>query len=117
LAAPPGADGAAPTVGSFVVSFFGATAPAGATGLPGTLMRTVSRLTAGCSLFGGNVMRMVSLFVTSSDSEGAGGISSAIGRMWCSISHPTEIVSIPLSPRVFGSFPCCSFFAPDSLHR
>jgi hypothetical protein len=62
-----------------LVSFFGAV-PAGGTGLPGTLMRTVSRFTAGCSLFGGRVMRIVSLFVTSSgDSEGAGGISSAIG--------------------------------------
>jgi hypothetical protein len=70
-----GAAGGAPAteaVVSFVVSFFGA-------GLPGTLIRTVSRLTAGCSLFGGRVMRIVSLLVKSSvDSDGAGGISSAI---------------------------------------
>jgi hypothetical protein len=71
-----GAEGGAPAavaaVVNFVVSFFG-------DGLPGTLIRTVSRFTAGCSLFGGRVMRMVSLLVKSSvDSDGAGGISSAI---------------------------------------
>ena len=67
------------SVGSFVVSFFGVTPAGGGWGFPGTLMRTVSRFTAGCSLLGGSVMRIVSLFVTSSGfSDGAGGISSAI---------------------------------------
>ena len=74
-----GGGGALASVGSLVVSFFGAMPGAGGVGLPGTLMRTVSRFTAGCSLFGGSVMRIVSLFVTSSGfSDGAGGISSAI---------------------------------------
>ena len=44
-----GAGGAAampPVVGSLLVSFFGAV-PSGAPGLPGTLIRTVSRFTAG----------------------------------------------------------------------
>jgi hypothetical protein len=63
---------------NFVVSFFGVV-PGGGAGLPGTLIRTVSRFCTGCSLFGGRVIRIVSLFVTSSgDSDGAGGISSAI---------------------------------------
>jgi hypothetical protein len=75
-----GGAGGAPVavVGSLLVSFFGAV-PGGAMGLPGTLIRTVSRFTAGCSLFGGSVMRMVSFFVASSaDSEGSGEFSSAI---------------------------------------
>ena len=75
---PGGAGGAAPpVVGSLLVSFFGAV-PSGAAGLPGTLMRTVSRFTAGWSLFGGSVMRIVSFFVASSDGSDAGGFSSAI---------------------------------------
>ena len=74
----PGGAPADPVVGSLLVSFFGAV-PSGAAGLPGTLIRTVSRFTAGCSLFGGSVMRMVSFFVGSSaDSEGSGEFSSAI---------------------------------------
>ena len=68
------------SVGNLLVSFFGAV-PGGATGLPGTLMRTVSRFTAGCSVFGGSVIRMVSFFVASSPDSGlAGGFSSAIGK-------------------------------------
>lgn len=66
--------GFAPSEGSFVVSFLGS-------GLPGTLIRTVSRLFVCCSFFGGSVIRIVSLLVMSSDavSEGAGGsCSSAI---------------------------------------
>ena len=45
---PPGAPGEspAPVVGSLLVSFFGAV-PSGAAGLPGTLILTVSRFTAG----------------------------------------------------------------------
>ena len=85
LPGPPlGGGGAAlapPTLGSLLVSFFGAI-PAGgigvSAGLPGTLIRTVSRFTAGCSAFGGRVIRIVSFFVTSSESEGAGGLSSGI---------------------------------------
>ena len=71
------------TVGSFVVSFFGARPVGGGVGLSGTFIRTVSLLTAGCSLLGGNVIRIVSPFGTSSegDSEEAGGFSSAITRM------------------------------------
>src|SRR5215218_6222556 len=45
LAASPGAPAPPPT-GNFVVSFFGAV-PTGGSGLPGTLIRTVSRFTAG----------------------------------------------------------------------
>lgn len=134
----PGA-GVDPAPGSFVVSFFGNTPP-GATGLPGTLIRTVSRFIAGWSLFGGSVMRMVSLFVTSSRfwvSEGAGGISSDItvwgsvvrmvswfcgsedgGRVSSAIeravirssSHPPEVVSIRLSPCALGNFALPLFF-------
>jgi hypothetical protein len=88
---PPSPAAAAPAVVvSFVVSFFGAT-PGGAAGLPGTLIRTVSLFWTGCSLFGGKVIRIVSLFVTSSgDSDGAGGISSAIERKSGerALSHP-----------------------------
>lgn len=74
-----GAGGTRPL--SFVVSFFGA-GPGGGNGLPGRLIRTVSRLTACCSCLGGSVMRIVSAFEASSVSDGAGGISSAIeGRM------------------------------------
>lgn len=62
---------------SFVVSFLGATLPGGV-GFPGRLIRTVSRFTACCSCLGGSVMRMVSALEASSDSDGAGGISSAI---------------------------------------
>lgn len=47
------------------VSFFGVW-PKGWLCVPGTLMRTVSRFTAGASPFGGKVMRMVSFFVESS---------------------------------------------------
>lgn len=132
-------------VGSFVVSFFGAVPPSGAPpgeGLPGTLIRTVSRFTAGCSLFGGSVIRMVSLFVTSSDdSEGAGGISSAIN---CGVVYLTRffqcqytIASAAKSRGFFrrirpetpdtaeyggrahggGSFTCRIFFAPARVRR
>jgi hypothetical protein len=53
-------------IGIFDVSFFG-TIPTGAgADVPGTLMRTVSRLIDGCSAFGGRVIRMVSFFVESS---------------------------------------------------
>ena len=53
-------------IGIFDVSFFG-TMPTGAGAVvPGTLMRTVSRLIDGCSAFGGRVIRMVSFFVESS---------------------------------------------------
>ena len=41
-----GAPAMPPVVGSLLVSFFGAV-PSGAPGLPGTLIRTVSRFTAG----------------------------------------------------------------------
>ena len=64
----------------FVVSFLGP-APGGAVtaGLPGRLIRTVSRLAVGCSGLAGSVMRMVSAFEASSAvSDGAGGISSDI---------------------------------------
>lgn len=66
----------------FVVSFFGPT-PGGSgavgAGLPGRLIRTVSRLAVGCSGFDGRVMRIVSAFdASSADSEGAGGMSSGI---------------------------------------
>lgn len=47
------------------VSFFGVW-PRGWLCVPGTLMRTVSRFTAGASPFGGSVIRMVSFFVESS---------------------------------------------------
>lgn len=79
LAAAAGTDGGGiePMPVSFVVSFFGATPP-GTDGLPGKLIRTVSRLIACCSCLGGRVIRMVSALEASSDSEGAGGISSAI---------------------------------------
>lgn len=78
----PGGGGALEVVASLLVSFFGAMAAAGieaSPDLPGTLIRTVSRFTAGCSLFGGKVMRIVSFFVASSgESAEAGGFSSAI---------------------------------------
>jgi hypothetical protein len=78
----PGAVASSLPEGNFVVSFFGAIPAGGMVGLPGTLIRTVSRFTAGCSLFGGKVIRMVSLLVMSSpDSDGAGGFSSAISRV------------------------------------
>lgn len=76
-----GGIGALEPVVILVVSFFGAM-PAGGimlAGLPGRLMRTVSRFCAGASGFAGSVMRMVSALEASSDSEGAGGSSSAIG--------------------------------------
>jgi hypothetical protein len=69
--------GSVALLGSLVVSFFGVV-PAGDAARPGRLMRTVSRFTACCSCFGGRVMRMVSALEASSDSDGAGGISSAI---------------------------------------
>lgn len=72
-----GGKGAAAPLGSFVVSFFGA-APGGGTGRPGRLMRTVSRLIACCSCFGGSVIRIVSALEASSASEGAGLFSSDI---------------------------------------
>jgi hypothetical protein len=49
----------------FDVSFLGV-CPSGWLCVPGTLMRTVSRFTAGASPLGGRVMRMVSFFVESS---------------------------------------------------
>ena len=104
-----------PVVGSLVVSFFGET-PGGGTGFPGTLMRTVSRLTAGCSLFGGRVMRIVSLFVASSDgSDGVEGVSSAIrsGGGRCSISPRSE----PCQLSTGGTFACRIFSYPDTVCR
>jgi hypothetical protein len=84
--ASPSAAGAAMPALSLVVSFFGET-PAGGMGvmplLPGRLIRTVSRFAVGVSGLAGSVMRIVSAFAASSaDSEGAGGISSAI-KEWC----------------------------------
>jgi hypothetical protein len=76
---------------NFVVSFFGVV-PGGGAGLPGTLIRTVSRFCTGCSLFGGRVIRIVSLFVTSSgDSDGAGGISSAIETTMVGVLYLTRL--------------------------
>ena len=88
---PGGGPPALPVVGSLLVSFFGAV-PSGAAGLPGTLMRTVSRFTAGASLFGGSVMRIVSFFVASS--FGSEEVSSAI-NFWVvsGVSHPPKNVS------------------------
>jgi UDP-glucuronate 4-epimerase len=63
-------------------------------------MRTVSRFTAGCSVFGGSVMRMVSFFVASSPGSGlTGGFSSAIKGILVieGVSHPRKIVSTGLS--------------------
>ena len=62
----------------FEVSFFGIEL-SGWLCVPGTLMRTVSRFTAGASPFGGSVMRIVSFFVESSSCGGfVAGFSSAI---------------------------------------
>ena len=63
-----GGGGTMPEAGGkviFEVSFFGIEL-SGWLWAPGTLMRTVSRFTAGESPFGGSVMRMVSFFVESS---------------------------------------------------
>ncbi len=63
-----GGGGTMPDAGGrviFEVSFFGIEL-SGWLWAPGTLMRTVSRFTAGRSPFGGSVMRMVSFFVESS---------------------------------------------------
>jgi hypothetical protein len=67
-----------------VVSFFGTIPDGGGVveaGLPGRLIRTVSRFNVGCSGFDGSVIRIVSaLEASSEDSEGAGGISSDIKK-------------------------------------
>ncbi len=73
-----GAEEAAAAISMRAVSFFGALT-SGWLVVPGTLMRTVSRLTAGDSDLGGNVMRIVSFFVESSSwGAFAEGFSSAI---------------------------------------
>ena len=85
--------------GIFVVSFFGPT-PGGVVeaGLPGRLIRTVSRLAVGCSGLAGSVMRIVSAFAASSEvSEGAGGISSGIKFCAKNSSHPALAVSTAYS--------------------
>jgi hypothetical protein len=84
---PPGTGGGgitplagAPPGGKLIleVSFFG-TELSGWLWLPGTLIRTVSRFTAGWSPFGGRVIRMVSFFVESSScGTFEEGFSSAI---------------------------------------
>lgn len=53
-------------IGILEVSFFGTWPTAGGTDVPGTLIRTVSLLIEGCSVFGGRVIRMVSFLVESS---------------------------------------------------
>ena len=53
-------------IGILEVSFFGTWLIAGGVDVPGTLIRTVSLLIEGCSVFGGRVIRMVSFLVESS---------------------------------------------------
>ena len=53
-------------IGILEVSFFGTWPTAGGVDVPGTLIRTVSLLIEGCSVFGGRVIRMVSFLVESS---------------------------------------------------
>jgi hypothetical protein len=108
-----GAVGGAPEpIVNFVVSFFGA-------GFPGTFIRTVSRFTAGCSLFGGSVMRIVSLLVKSSvDSDGAGGISSAIWRLEKLVARPMSCRRICCQPpNRFGNLQLNGFLSSPAKDR
>ena len=113
-----GATGLEPVVGSLLVSFFGAV-PSGATGFPGTLMRTVSRFTAGVSPFGGSVMRIVSfLFGSSFGSE----VSSAIEfQVVSGCISPVEkrVKPFPCHCRQMraGTFSCSHFSSARSVRE